>query len=607
MVNKISGSDAILKVLESWGIDHIYGYPGGSFDSTMNALYNQRKKIKFIQVRHEEAAALAASAEAKLIGKLAVCFGSAGPGAIHLLNGLYDARHDHSPVLALIGQVPLKDMNRDMFQAMNEEPAFTDVAAWNKTAVDAQNLPELVDTGIRHAYKYHGVAVLTLPKDLGWQKINDNYISSANGATKPIYPDPDPGKITEAINLITKAKAPLIYFGRGAKNSTAELKMVSEKFKIPLISSGLGKGILEAKYPAYLGTAGRIGPKPAVEVSHGADLIIWVGNDSPFSRIYIDPKAKVIQIDTDSEKIGKRHSVNVAFLTDAKKALAALATKGSKLEPTPFYQAALADKKNWEEWQDSFKSNTDLPLRPEPIFDVINKTASEQAVFALDVGNVNINFERLADLHGDQKWTFSGEYATMGYGLPAAIAAKTVYPHRDVYSLNGDGGFAMLMEEILTQVKYQLHIINIIFSNETLGFIEAEQIDDTKQPLSGVDIIPTDWETTCRGMGAKAFTARTLKEFKDAIKIAQEENGPVVIDVKLTHEMPFSSVHMFLDPQKHSAEEVKRFIKKYQAQNLKPFSFFLRETGHPELAQDYENKNNLSQIISENNIAYGVD
>lgn len=607
MANKISGSDAILKVLESWGIDHVYGYPGGSFDSTMNALYNQSNKIKFIQVRHEEAGALAASAEAKLTGKLAVCFGSAGPGAIHLLNGLYDARHDHSPVLALVGQVPLKDMNRDMFQAMNEEPAFIDVAAWNKTAVDAQNLPELVDTGIRHAYKYHGVAVLTLPKDLGWAQIDDTYVSSANGFTPPIYPEADPAKIDQAVALIEAAKAPLIYFGRGAKKAALELKAVSEKFKIPLVSSGLGKGVLEAKYPAYLGTAGRIGPKPAVEVSQGADLVIWVGNDSPFARIYIDPHAKVIQIDTDSEKIGKRHAVDVALLTDAKKALAAIAAKGSELQPTPFYQAALADKKNWDAWQDSFKDNPELPLRPEPVFDVINKTASDQAVFALDVGNINVDFERLADLHGDQKWTFSGEYATMGYGLPAAIAAKTVYPHRDVYSLNGDGGFAMLMEEILTQVKYQLHIVNIIFSNETLGFIEAEQVDDTKQPLSGVDIIPTDWETTCRGMGAKAFTARTLQEFKDAMAAAQEESGPVVIDVKFTHEMPFTSVHMFLDPQRQAPETVKAFVEKYQAQNLQPFSYFLKETGHPELAEAYENKTNLKKIITENNVAYGVD
>ncbi|BDR57836.1 pyruvate oxidase [Xylocopilactobacillus apicola] len=577
MVNKISGSDAMLKVIESWGVDHIFGYPGGSFDSTMNALYNQSNKIKFIQVRHEEAGALAASAEAKLTGKIGVCFGSAGPGAIHLLNGLYDARHDHAPVLAIVGQVPLASMNRDMFQAMDEEPAFLDVAAWTKTAVNAQNIPELVDEGIRHAYKYHGVSVLVLPKDLGWAEIDDTYISSAADYNDPIYPDPDLAKIDEAVQLIKDAKRPIIYFGRGTKKAAAELKAVSEKFKMPLISTYLGKGVLEDNYPSYLGVTGRVANKPAVEVGFNADLILWVGSDSPFSRDLFNPMAKSIQIDVDSEKIGKRHHVEVPILADAKKALAALVAKGEELAPTPFYQAALADRENWREWQESFKDDPEVPLRPEPVFNVINQNASDKAIFAVDVGNVNIDFERLIRMHGEQKWTTSGQYATMGYGLPAAIAAKITYPHRDVFSLNGDGAFAMLIEEILTQVKYNLHIINIVFSNETLGFIEAEQRDDSNQPLSGVDIIPTDWAAIARGMGAEAYTVKTLEDLKAAMAAAKEASGPVVIDVKYTHEMPFTTIHMFLDPETQPKDKVDEFVEKYQAQALKPFSYFLKK------------------------------
>ena len=390
MANKISGSDAMLKVIESWGVDHVYGYPGGSFDSTMNALYNQKDKIKFIQVRHEEAAALAA-AEAKLTGKIGVCFGFAGPGAIHLLNGLYDARHDHAPVLAIVGQVPIASMNRDMFQAMDEEPAFLDVAAWTKTAVNAQNLPELVDEGIRHAYKYHGVSVLILPKDLGWDEIDDTYISSASDYTEPIFPDPDPASITAAIDLIKQAEAPIIYFGRGAEKAAAELKEVSEKLKIPLVSSYLEKEILPDDYPTYMGTSGRVANKSAVDVAFGADLLLWVGNDSPFSRTLFNPAAKVIQVDIDSEKMGKRHPVAVKILADSKKTLAAIANQCPELQETPFYRAALADNKNRRDWEDSFKDDQSSPLRPERVFDMINKTATDRAIFAVDVGNVNID------------------------------------------------------------------------------------------------------------------------------------------------------------------------------------------------------------------------
>lgn len=579
MANKISGSDAVLKVIEDWGVDRIYGYPGGSFDSTMNALYNQSNKIKFVQVRHEEAGALAAAADSKLTGKIGVCFGSAGPGAVHLMNGLYDAKHDHTPLLAIVAQVPSSNMNIDFFQALNEQPMFDDVAVWNRTAMTAESLPGMIDEAIRQAYKHNGVSVVTIPKDFGWAMIDDTFETNAKNHQAPLYPEPQADKIEEAVKLIKAAKAPMIYFGIGAKNAAPELKALSEKYKMPLVSSVLAKGILDEKYPAYLGSSGRVAPKPGAEIGFATDLMVWVGTDSPFSIHLFNPSAKVIQIDIDNEKIGKRHSVDVPVLADAKKALAALVDAGEELEATPFFNAALADKENWREWQDSFKDSKEVPVRPEPIFDIINKSASDKAVFAVDVGNVNINFERLIDMHDDQKWTTSGQYATMGYGLPAAIAAKIAYPHRDVYSLNGDGGFAMLMEELLTQVKYNLHIVNVVFSNETLGFIEAEQRDDSHQPLSGVDIQATDWATAAKGLGCEAYTVETVDQFKDAMAAAAQTSAPVLIDVKLTHEMPFTTQHMFLDPATSSEEQVNAFVEKYQAQSLKPFGYFLEQAG----------------------------
>ncbi len=369
----------------------------------------------------------------------------------------------------------------------------------------------------------------------------------------------------------------MIYFGKGAFGATDELKAVSEKFKMPLVSSVLGKGVLNETYPAYMGSTGRVAPKPGADLGFSTDLIVWVGNDSPFSSMLFTPKAKVIQIDVDSEKLGKRHHIDVPVLADAKKALAAIAAKGEQQEPSAFYKAALADKENWRAWQDSFKDDEEVPLRPEPVFNVLNQTASDKDVFAVDVGNVNINFERLVDIHGDQKWTTSGQYATMGYGLPAAIAAKINYPHRDVYSLSGDGAFAMLMEEVLTQVKYHLNIVNIVFSNETLGFIEAEQKDDSNQPLSGVDLPATDWAAIARGMGAEAYTVKTLDDFKQAMAAAKQASAPVVIDVKFTHEMPLTTQHMFLDPSFQPKDQVDAFVEKYQAQALKPFSYFLKQ------------------------------
>lgn len=573
---KISGSDAVLKVIQKWGVKHIYGLPGGSFDSTMNAIYNQRETLKYIQVRHEEAGAIAASADYKLTGKIGVCFGSAGPGAVHLLNGLYDAKEDGIPMLAIVAQVPTKRMNMDFFQAMNEEPIFDDVTVWNRTAMTAESLPMMTDEAIRQAYAHNGVAVLTIPKDFGWAEIEDNFETNASVHTVN-YPAPTAESVADAVKLIKAAKSPMIYFGVGAKDAVEELKAASEKFKMPLVSSVLAKGIIEDDYPAYLGSTGRVAPKPGAEIGFSTDLILWVGNNVPFSIFLFNKKAKVIQIDIDSEKFGKRHHTNVAIQADAKKALAAINAAGEARDDSAFYDAAVADKKNWDKWQASFNDSTESPVRPEPIFDVLNQEASDKAVWAIDVGNVNINFERLIRMHDDQKWATSGIYATMGFGVPAALAAKVNYPDRDVYSLSGDGAFAMLSEEILAQVKYNLHIINIVFSNETLGFIEAEQTDDSHQPLSGVDLPDTDWAKVGEGYGAVGYTVRTKAEFKQALEDAKKTDKPVVIDVKLTHAMPFTTEHMYLDDAWQDKDKIAEFVKKYDAQALKPFSYFLKQ------------------------------
>ncbi|NLS61314.1 pyruvate oxidase [Lactiplantibacillus plantarum] len=573
---KISGSDAVLKVIQKWGVKHIYGLPGGSFDSTMNAIYNQRETLKYIQVRHEEAGAIAASADYKLTGKIGVCFGSAGPGAVHLLNGLYDAKEDGIPMLAIVAQVPTKRMNMDFFQAMNEEPIFDDVAVWNRAAMTAESLPMMTDEAIRQAYAHNGVAVLTIPKDFGWTEIEDNFETNASVHTVN-YPAPTAESVADAVKLIKAAKSPMIYFGVGAKDAAEELKAASEKFKMPLVSSVLAKGIIEDDYPAYLGSTGRVAPKPGAEIGFSTDLILWVGNNVPFSIFLFNKKAKVIQIDIDSEKFGKRHHTNVAIQADAKKALAAINAAGEARDDSAFYDAAVADKKNWDKWQASFNDSTESPVRPEPIFDVLNQEASDKAVWAIDVGNVNINFERLIRMHDDQKWATSGIYATMGFGVPAALAAKVNYPDRDVYSLSGDGAFAMLSEEILAQVKYNLHVINIVFSNETLGFIEAEQTDDSHQPLSGVDLPDTDWAKVGEGYGAVGYTVRTKAEFKQALEDAKKTDKPVVIDVKLTHAMPFTTEHMYLDDAWQDKDKIAEFVKKYDAQALKPFSYFLKQ------------------------------
>ncbi|AST84358.1 pyruvate oxidase [Latilactobacillus sakei] len=575
VTQKINAADAMLKVMADWGIDHIFGLPGGSFDSTMNALHNQKAIMRYIQVRHEEVGALAASGEAKVTGKIAATFGSAGPGAVHLLNGLYDAKYDHVPVLALVGQVATGVMNTDYFQEMNENPMFADVAVYNRTVMTAEQLPLVVDQAIQQAYKNSGVAVVTIPTDLGWQPIEDHFEATANLFQMGNYPEPRSTDIQQTLQLIKEAKQPIIYFGQGAKAAGDELVALSDKLSIPMMSSALSKGIVADENPAYMVSAGRVATKPGVDLAEAADLILFVGSNYEFGQYFFKPDAKFIQIDIDPTKLGHRHHVDVGILADAKTALAALLEASEPVsEKTAFYRAAVANKANWDQWTASFEDDPQTPLRVEPVFKEINQMATNDAIFNLDVGNVTIDGVRFLKMKPGQKTTISAWYATMGAALPAAIGTQAAFPDRQVWSISGDGGFTMVMQDLITQVKYQMPIINVVLSNDSFGFIEAEQ-DDKGQPHSGVAIQGADYGATATALGAQGFTVRTLDELKAAFAAAQKRQGPVVIDVKIANERPLPVEQLVIDDQTQDPEAVAQFIEKYRAQGLKPFRTFL--------------------------------
>lgn len=575
-MTKINAADAMLKVIESWGVKNIYGLPGGSFDSTMNAIHNRKDTLNYVQVRHEEVGALAAVGEAKVTGKIGVTFGSAGPGAVHLLNGLYDAQYDHVPVLALVGQVPTSLMNTNYFQEMNENPMFADVSVYNRTIMTAEQLPHVVDEAIRQAYAHQGVAVLTLPKDLGWQEIEDDYVSSADLYQKPIYPAPDLTKVDEALALLKAAKHPLIYVGQGIRGAREDLIAFSEKMHIPIVTTALAKGIVPDSYKGNMGSAGRVASKPGVEIARGADTVLFLGSDFPFQPYFIAPDAKYIQVDIDGTKFKRRHSVDVAILADAHQTLKALLERSEPTATTPWYEAALANKANWREWLTSLETDDSTPLHVEPVFKAINDMATDDAIFQTDVGNVTINGMRFLKADQQQRFTTSGWYATMGYALPAAIGAQSYYPDRQVWSISGDGGWAMVMQDVLTQVKYHMPIINVILTNQSLGFIEGEQ-DDNQQPHSGVDLIDGDFGDAAKALGADGYEVHNLAELKAAFAAAKDRKGPVVIDVKISNLRPLPVEQLQLDSETQDPAQVAAFVKKYRAEGLIPFRQLLAD------------------------------
>lgn len=565
-MSTINAGVAMVKVLESWGVDHIYGIPGGSFNSIMDALYHEKEKIKYIQVRHEEVGALAAAADAKLTGKVGAVFGSAGPGATHLINGLYDAQMDHVPLVALLGQVASAAMNYNSFQELNENPIFADVSVYNRTVMTPQSLPHVVDEAIKAAYEHKGVAIVTIPVDLGFAEIEEQDFTTA-ATHKTGYILPDEKDLLAALPYIEKAKKPVLYVGQGTRNGFEQIKHFSEHFSVPVVASVLAKGIVPDSYKNFLGFAGRVATKPANEALAEADLILFVGSDFPFGRAFFNPDAAFIQVDIDASKFGRRHAVSLSILGDANTTLERLAELGQPRPEDRWYLANQENKENWVNWLKSFEDREEQPIRPEAVYKEINRIAKDDAIFVTDVGNTTIHSIRLLDMNGNQKHTTSGWFATMGNGVPGGIAAQLSFPEKQVFTLSGDGGFAMVMQDIITQVKYQLPIINVVFSNDSFSFIEAEQ-EDTEQKKFGVFLEDADFGKASEALGADSFTITDYHQLRPAFDAAQKSTRPVVIDVKIENKRPLPVEDLHLDPRKYSADEINAFKEKYEVHDM---------------------------------------
>lgn len=565
-MTKINAGVAMVNVLEAWGIDHIYGIPGGSFNSTMDALYHERETVKYIQVRHEEAGALAAAADAKLTGKVGAVFGSAGPGASHLINGLYDAQMDHVPVLALLGQVASTAMNYNSFQELNENPMFADVSVYNRTVMTPESLPHVIDEAIKAAYQQKGVAVVTIPVDFGFAEIEEVEIATAkNHKTGVVLPDE--ADLKAALPLIEAAKQPVLYIGQGVRGGFDAIKAFSEHFSMPVAAAVLAKGIVPDLYENFLGFAARVATKPANEALADADLIVFVGSDFPFGRYFFNPAAKFIQVDIDASKFGRRHNVDQSVLGDGATALRRWVELGTARPADAWLKANQENIRNWHAWRKSFYNDPSTPLRAEPVFKEVNRIAEKDAVYVADVGNVTLNAIRHLEMNGEQQFTTSGWFATMGNGVPGGIAAQLTYPDKQVFTFSGDGGFAMQMQDIITQVKYNLPIINVVFSNNAFGFIEAEQ-EDTEQQKFGVFLEGADFGKVGEALGADGFTITEYSQLEPAFTAAKASNRPVVIDVKIKDERPLPVEALELEPEKFSAEQIDAFKEKYQVHDM---------------------------------------
>ncbi|MEG3031968.1 MAG: thiamine pyrophosphate-dependent enzyme, partial [Enterococcus sp.] len=340
-----------------------------------------------------------------------------------------------------------------------------------------------------------------------------------------------------------------------------------EHFSMPVAAAVLAKGIINDDYENYLGSAARVATKPANEALLHADLIISVGSNFPFGGAFFNPDAKFVQVDIDGSKFGRRHDVDVAILGDGILTLQRLTELGQSRPADKWYQANQENIKNWHNWRHSFYDDNRKPMRPEPVYKEINRIAKDDAIFVVDVGNVTTHSVRHLEMNGKQQFTTSGWFATMGYAVPGAIGAQLSYPDRQVFTINGDGGFAMNMQDIITQVKYKLPIINVILTNDSLGFIEAEQ-EETNKAIFGVDLYDVDFGKAAEAMGAKGFTVTDYDQLAPAFDAAKDSDRPVVIEVKIANDRPLPVESMALDSNLFSSEQISAYKERYEIHDM---------------------------------------
>ncbi|UQS82162.1 thiamine pyrophosphate-dependent enzyme [Bombilactobacillus folatiphilus] len=544
-MTKMTAGRALAQVLIKWQVDHLYGIPADSINNTVEGFYDEREQLKYIQVRHEEVGALAASADAKYTGKIGVCFGSAGPGGVHLLNGLYEAKMDHVPVLAIVGQSATNIMNTSFFQEMNQDPIFADVAPFHRQATNAEQIPYLVDQAIRAAYANKSVSVVILPDDLSGQEIDFHGFETQAIAQKPAnLLKPTQEAMQQVVQALEQAQRPLLWIGRGAKNARDLVVQVSEKLSLPVLSTVPATGIMPTDHPNFMGSKGRLGTKPGYEVASACDLILFVGTNYPFAR-FLPQNITFIQVNNNLADLGKQYDANVTVLADSAEFLQALLDTGYQREPSAFLKAAQQDKRNWDQWLLELSQDDAQGLRAEGVIQAIKDNSTNNAVYSLDVGNNTEWSIRQLPFDQQQSFTMSPWYGTMGFGLPGGMAAQLNYPNQQIWSISGDGGFAMVMPDLLTEVKYQLPVINVVLANNSFGYIEHEKIQN-QQSMYGINLLGADWGAVAQGMGAHGFTVRNLAELKQAMHQINElqkqgSHLPIALDAHIQNIDPIDT------------------------------------------------------------------
>jgi pyruvate dehydrogenase (quinone) len=537
-------ADLMIERLIDWGVDVIFGLPGDGINGIFEALRTHEGKIRFIQVRHEEAAAFAACGYAKYTGRLGVCLATSGPGGIHLLNGLYDAKCDGQPVLAITGHTFHDLIGMHYQQDVDLDKVFMDVAAFNQRVMGPAHVVNVVDEAIKTALAYRTVSHIMIPKDIqDWTSKEDR--SSANvprhssGVYAESHPVPPRAALEAAAQLINKGSRVAILAGRGCLNAREEILELAKTVAGPIVKPLLGKAVVPDRNPYTTGGIGLLGTSPSQDALRECDTLIVAGSSFPYMEFYPKPgKAKTVQIDISATRIGLRHPADIGLVGDCGAVLRTLLPLLKRKRDQDFLKKAQKRMGIWNKLMEERGTRPDMPMKPQVVVHELNKLLADDAIVSSDSGTIATWSARYIEMRGNMQFSLSGTLATMANGLPYSIGAAVAYPDRQVICIVGDGGLTMLMGEIATLVKYNLNVKVIVIKNNVLGMIKWEQIAQEGNPQFGVQLQPIDFAGFAMNCGAAGFTIERPGDAESILRKALAHPGAAVIQAVVDPDEP---------------------------------------------------------------------
>ncbi len=559
-------SESLVERLADWGVDTIFGLPGDGINGIMEGLRRHSDRVKFFLVHHEEAAAFMATAYAKATGKLGVCLATSGPGAIHLLNGLYDAKLDHVPVLAITGMQETSVLGTGYQQEVHTDRLYADLAEYNLVVENPAQMPGVVDIAVRNALARRGVAHLSFPNDIQVADADEDpyqHVAPARPPkTSPIYLAP-PGRaraedLEAAARVLNEGEKIAILAGAGALHAREEVLAVADKLGAPVIKTLSGKAVIPDDSEYAVGGIGLLGTRPGEDLVEDCDTLFMIGTNFPYTQ-HLPPagKVRVVQIEADPTRAGLRMPTEVPVVGEAKESLQALIpllTRKADRKHLEKYQKAMT---GWRSDMEKLENPKRSPIAPQYPVAVLDDLADDDAILTCDSGTIATWAARHWTIRGDRQFYLSGNLATMAPGLPYAIGIQHAFPGRQVIAYVGDGGFAMLMAEFLTAVRSRLPVKVIVNNNSSLGQILWEQMVlgypeyGVRFPQPAADYAA--WATACGGYGAKVDNP---KKVETAVKEALAFDGPALVDIDVDpNEPPL--------PGKVAYDQAKKFAQAF--------------------------------------------